>query len=86
MRSQFVCVMQSYLQRVQNFVTNIFVKHFLLATMLKEKQREFVMESGYSYKIYETGRSTAAAVIVVTDWALQFPQPMPPRVHVSLFT
>lgn len=54
--------------------------------MLKEKQREFVMESGYSYKTYETGRSTAAAVIVVTDWALQFPQPMPPRVHVSLFT
>lgn len=71
----------SYLQRVQNFVTNIFVKHFLLAKMLKEKQREFVMESGYSYKTYETGRSTAAAVIVVTDWALQFPQPMPPRVH-----
>jgi len=37
MRSQFVCVMQSYLQRVQNFVTNIFVKHFLLAKMFQGK-------------------------------------------------
>ena len=78
--------MQSFLQRVHNFVANLFVKQFLIAKMLKAKQREFVMESGYSYKTYETGKSTAAAVIVVTDWALQFPQPTPPRVHVSLST
>lgn len=81
--SVYLCVMQSFLQRVQNYVTNIFVKQMLIKRMLKAKQQEFVAESGQSYKTFKTGKSTAAAVIVVTDWALQFPQPMPPRVHVS---
>lgn len=75
--------MQSFLQRVQNYCINIFVKQILLKRLVKAKQQEFVTESSRSYKTFETGTSTAAAVIVVTDWALQIPQPMPPRVHVS---
>ena len=78
-----LCVMQSFLQRVQNYFLNIFVKQMLLKRLVKAKQQEFVSESGRSYKTFETGTSTAAAVIVVTDWALQVPQPMPPRIHVS---
>ena len=77
--------MQSFLQRVQNYFTNLFVKQMLIKRMLKAKQQEFVKESGQSYTTYKTGISTAAAVIVVTDWALQFPQLLPPRVHVSSY-
>ena len=76
--------MQKFLQRVQNQIANWFVRVVLMNRMLAAKQRELVKETGRSWKTYETGISTAAALIVTADWGLQFPAPMPPKVHVSL--
>ena len=77
-----LCVTQGFLQRVQNQLTNWFVKLYLLPNFVRAKQREFVRESGQSFKTLETGQTVAAAFIVVADWALQVPMPLPPQIHV----
>ena len=44
----------------------------------------FVKETGQSFRQYETGVTNAAAVVVVSDWTLDYPRPVPPKVHVGL--
>ena len=40
-------------------------------------------DSGLRVKSYEQGYSAAVAAISAADWAIEFPQPMPPNVQVS---
>ena len=42
-------------------------------------------EAGLKVKRFEQGYSTAVAAISFADWALEFPHPIPPKLHVSLF-
>lgn len=58
----------------------------LLLRSITASQDVFIKESGRSFRLRETGLSTSAAVIAVVDWALEFPQPLPPRMHVSALT
>lgn len=73
--------MQSFWQRVQNYLTSFLTP--LLQRQIDASQDAFIKETGCSFRLHETGLSSAAAVIAVVDWALEYPQPVPPRVHVS---
>ena len=46
---------------------------------------EFVKKTGQSFKEHEETWSSSAAVVVVSDFALDYPRPLPPKVHVSEF-
>ncbi len=76
-----LCAVQGFLQRVQNYLQKCLV-NLLVRRQLTLNQDKFVKESGHSFTTHETGMSTSAASIVVTDWALEVPQPMPPALHV----
>ena len=41
-------------------------------------------ESGLNVAAFKQGYSSAAAAIVSADWALEYPYPMSPKVHVSV--
>ena len=55
----------------------------IMVQMPISHQLEFMKETGFKLKGVERGHSLAAAVIANIDWALEYPQPIPPRVHVS---
>lgn len=43
----------------------------------------FVKEEGLDYPPYQSGWHYSLASIVIGDWALEFPYPLPPNVHVG---
>ncbi len=43
----------------------------------------FTRETGQHLRFYDEGVSTSVAIIAPVDWALEFPQPVSPRIHVS---
>ena len=74
---------QSFWQRGRNYLQNVLVRNALLPT-IRASQKQFVQSTGHSFKTYETGVSSSAAAIAVGDWSLEFPVPLPPKVHVSM--
>ena len=49
-------------------------------------RRAILEETGFEHlPIYKAKVSGSAAVIVNADWALEYPFPVPPRIHVSNF-
>ncbi len=46
-------------------------------------QNEFLRESGLKVQTYEQGYSSSVAGISTGDWAIDFPHPVAPKVHVS---
>lgn len=58
-------------------VTNMLVSSFL------GDERKFAREIGQEMQSIKTGVASSAALIVTTDWAIEYPQAMPPSVHVS---
>ena len=58
-------------------VTNILVSAF------RKDERLFAQEIGEEVQSIKTGVASSAALIVTTDWAIEYPQAMPPNVHVS---
>jgi len=76
--------MQNFWQRAQNYLVSFLTP--LLLHKIHASQAKFVEASGRSFRLHETGVSSAAAVVAVVDWALEYPQPVPPRLHVCLFT
>ncbi len=74
--------MQNFWQRVQNYLMSFLTP--MLQSSIDASQHKFIKQTGHSFRLNETGLSTSAAVIAVVDWALEFPQPMPPRMHVSV--
>ena len=73
--------MQTFWKRVQNYIQNVVV-NILVMPPVRADQHNFVKKTGHSFRTYETGISTSAAVIANGDWALEFPMPMPPKLHV----
>lgn len=55
-----------------------------MAPDITTSKRDFVEKLGF--KLPSTGDnpqiSYAVATIIAVDWAIEFPQPMPPNVHV----
>ena len=77
--------MQSFLQRCQNYVQKIIIEQIPMR-LTRANQRQFMRESGLRVRTYEQGYSTAVAAIFAADWALEYPHPVSPKVHVSLPT
>ncbi len=73
--------MQTFWQRMRNYIQNTIVKVLLLPPVKADQQR--VQSTGQSFRTFETGVASSAAAIAVGDWSLKFPQPMPPKLHVS---
>ncbi|KAL0043684.1 hypothetical protein WJX82_007403 [Trebouxia sp. C0006] len=69
----------SFWQRVQNYLMSFLT--LLLQRQVNASQDEFIKRTGHSFRLHDTGISSAAAFIAVVDWALEYPRPVPPRVH-----
>ncbi len=83
-RSQLRAIaMQGFLQRCQNYLSKTVVEQVIMR-LARNIQRQFMRESGLRVHAYEQGLSTSAAAIVAADWAIEYPHPIPPKVHVSL--
>lgn len=74
--------LQGFWQRLQNYQCSQRCKR--MAPVLNTSKRDFIEKLGF--KLRSTGNnaqlSYAVATIVAVDWAIEFPQPMPPSVHV----
>jgi len=53
--------------------------------LMRNKQKQFMRESGRRVHSYETGVSScvAAIAIALADWSLEYSHPIPPKMHVS---
>lgn len=58
----------------------------VIVRMFKKDETNFAEKIGQEMQSIRTGVASSAALIVTADWALEYPQPMPPRVHVSCLT
>lgn len=77
--------MQTFWQRVRNYLQNLLVKAALLPT-IRADQKSVVKSTGQSFRTYATGVSSSAAAIAVGDWSLEIPVPLPPKVHVCILS
>lgn len=75
--------MQGFLQTCQNYLSKAVVEQVIMR-LARNNQQQFMQESGLRVRAYEQGFSTSAAAILAADWALEYPHPIPPKVHVSL--
>lgn len=75
--------MQTFWQRVHNYLQNVVV-NLLVIPPIRGDQRSVIQKTGQSFRTYESGLSTSAAAIAVGDWALEWPLPLPPKIHVSI--
>ena len=73
--------MQTFLQRVQNYAMSMAIS--VIVRMFRKDGTDFAKEIGQEMQSSRTGVASSAALIVTADWAIEYPQPMPPRVHVS---
>ena len=46
-------------------------------------QRRFMRESGLNVRAFQQKPTISAAAILGADWTLEYPMPVPPKVHVS---
>ncbi len=74
--------LQTFLQRVQNYLQLILLR-LLVVPSLMAPINNFVKEEGLDYPPYQSGWHHSLASIAVGDWALEFPYPFPPNVHVG---
>lgn len=81
-RPTFYCRLQSFWQRVQNYLQSVLLELLILPTVLGPINN-FVKQAGLDYPLYQTGWSYYSATILVGDWALEFPHALPPTHHVS---
>ena len=73
--------LQGFKQRFGNFLTYLLMRYLVMSDTSKA-ERQLSEKFGYSADGSWLPRSTAAAVIVSGDWALEWPFPIPPKVHV----
>ncbi len=74
--------MQAFKQRFWNFLQYFIVRVIIMGDA-SPAERELSERYGYDADGSWTTRSTAAAAISSGDWALEYPFPVPPKVHVS---
>ena len=73
---------QGFWQRVQNFLHYLLLKVLVMSNASSEERR-LSNDFGYSADGRWASMSTAAALIAAGDWALEYPFPLPPKVHVG---
>ena len=76
-------VLQGFLQRCQNYLSKAVAEQVIMR-LARNNQQQFMQESGLHVRAYDQGFSTSPAAIIAADWALEYPHPMPPKVHVRL--
>ena len=81
--AEHVHYLQSFLQRCQNYLQKVLIEQIPMR-LTSSNQRQFMRESGVRVRTYEQGYSTSVAAIFAADWALEYPHPVSPKVHVSL--
>ncbi len=74
--------LQTFTQRLRNYLQCLLVKHVLMADK-SGAERKLTQRYGYDVDGSWTARSYAPAAILGSDWALEYPLPIPPRVHVG---
>ena len=75
--------LQSFKQRVANYLQYLLVKNIVMADK-SSPERQLTQKYGYDVDGSWSARSYAPAAILGCDWALEYPLPIPPRIHVSL--
>jgi len=73
--------MQNFWQRIRNYIQRQLLQQMQRAALADVAL--FIKQTGQKLRFYEQGVSTSTAIIAILDWALEFPQPLPPRVHVT---
>ena len=71
---------QTFWQRVHNLLQRELLK--TLMNTIAASQARFVEEAGLELRSKMVDVSRMAAAISVEDWALAYPQPLPPTMHV----
>ena len=74
--------MQGFWQRMQNYL-QCNLLNFLLTFSNSRAERALSKSFGYDMDGSWARRSTSAALIAGGDWALEYPFPLPPKIHVS---
>lgn len=70
----------NFLQRCQNYLQKIIIEQVPMR-LIRKNQKTFMKESGLRVQTYEQGYSASVAGISAGDWAIEFPHPMVPKVH-----
>ena len=83
--SKVTHAVQNFLQRCQNYIQKIIIEQVPMR-LIRNNQKTFMRESGLRVQTYEQGYSSSVAGISAGDWAIEFPHPMAPKVHVSLLS
>ena len=74
---------QAFKNRFSNFLQYLMVRVLVMGSS-SAAERELSQRFGYQADGCPLRHSTAPAVISPSDWALENPFPMPPKVHVRL--
>ena len=74
-------MLQTFKQRVYNYLHYFDLEKLVQA--ISKDQAAFAKLTGLRLPFQEKGKATSAATITVTDFAIEYPSPMPPRMHVS---
>ena len=74
--------MQGVWWRLQNYLQYLLMRVVVMSDASTE-ERKLTQSFGYDADGSWISRSTAAAVLVGGDFALEYPIPVPPKVHVS---
>lgn len=73
--------LQTFWQRVRNLLQRELLK--ILMSAIAVSQAHFGEKAGLELHSHTVDVSRMAAAISVEDWALAYPQPLPPTMHVS---
>ncbi len=73
--------LQTFFQRVQNYAMSVAIN--IIVSSYKGDEYKFAKQIGQEVQSARTGVASSAALIVTADWGIEYPQPMPPLVHVG---
>ena len=73
--------MQNFWQRGGNYLVAAVVS-FVVSKPTKAEFAAFGKQTGRHFGMLQDGASKSAALISTADWAIEFPFPVPPRIHV----
>lgn len=76
--------MQNFWQRVRNYLVAVVVS-LVVSKPVQAEFATFGRETGRKFGVLQDGASKSAALISIVDWALEYPFPVPPRIHVCLY-
>ena len=74
-------ILQGFNQRIINYLQYLFLRYVVMSDT-SPAERELTASFGYNADGSWLPRSTAAALICAGEWALEYPFPVPPKVHV----